>query len=372
MSKSKVIAFYLPQYRPVDENDRWFGKGFTEWTSVAKSKPLFKGHIQPKVPADLGFYDLRIPEVREQQVELAKEAGIEAFCYYHYWFGNKQTILEKTLQEVVASGSPDFPFCLCWANESWYKKAWHSDTGYLSQELLLDQQYYGQQDYDEHFYFLLDTFKDRRYYKIDGRLVFIIYNLDDFKKGDVNAFKARWQELAKANGLPGFYFVSFAITEEDALSERHKAFDATILSLLRAPVVGKKDSFIKSKQTAVVFLLSKWFNHSLRPLDYRKVYHQFASKCFSDKRIFPVIIPNWDNSPRRGAGGTIFYNATPEYFKKHVEEVIQLVKDKKDKDNIIFLKSWNEWGEGNYMEPDLEFGHGYLQALREALDSIEL
>ena len=141
-----ILAFYLPQYRPVEENDKWFGKGFTEWTSVAKAKPLFRNHYQPKVPADLGFYDLRIPEVREQQVELAKEAGVTAFCYYHYWFGNNQTILEETLQEIVTSGSPDFPFCLCWANESWYRKCWHSDTNYLSQEIIFEQKYPGEQD----------------------------------------------------------------------------------------------------------------------------------------------------------------------------------------------------------------------------------
>ncbi len=371
MSKSKIIALYLPQYRPVEENDRWFGKGFTEWTSVAKTKPLFKGHIQPRVPTDLGFYDLRIPEVREEQVALAKEAGISAFCYYHYWFGNKQTILEKTLQEVVASGSPDFPFCLCWANESWYKKCWHSDTGYLSQELLFDQQYPGQQDYDEHFYFLLNTFKDKRYYKIDGRLVFVVYNLNDFKKGNVEEFKARWQQLAKENGLPEFYFISFATTELEVEQDDHKSFDATILSLLRNPVVGNDTSFIRRRLVSFRGLFSKWFNRPMLRFDYGKVYHKFSSPLFTNPRVYPVMIPNWDNSPRRGAGGTIFYNSTPENFKKHAIEILELIKNKKPEDQIVFLKSWNEWGEGNYMEPDLEYGHGYIDALREAINTIE-
>lgn len=371
MSKPKVIALYLPQYRPVVENDKWFGKGFTEWTSVAKSKPLFKGHLQPRVPADLGFYDLRLSEVREQQVELAKVAGVAAFCYYHYWFGNKQTILEKTLQEVVAERTPDFPFCLCWANESWYKKCWHSDTGYLSQELLFDQQYPGQQDYDDHFYFLLDVFKDKRYYKIDGRLVFVVYNLVDFKKGNVEEFKARWQILAKENGLPGFYFVSFANTESEIELPEHKHFDATILCLLKKPVIGDNQSFLSRRFVSLKGLFSKWFNKPMITFDYSKVYHDFSSITFKNTRVYPVLLPNWDNSPRRGAGGTIFYNSTPGFFKKHCQEVFNLVCEKEEKDNIVFLKSWNEWGEGNYMEPDLEYGHGYIDALREAIDSVE-
>lgn len=371
MSKAKVIALYLPQYRPVVENDSWFGKGFTEWTSVAKSKPLFKGHLQPRVPADLGFYDLRMPEVREEQSKLAKEAGVTAFCYYHYWFGNKQTILEKTLQEVVSSGHPDFPFCLCWANESWYKKCWHSDTGYLSQELLFDQQYPGQEDYDEHFYFLLETFKDERYYKIDGKLVFVVYNLNDFKKGNVEEFKNRWQELAEQNGLPGFYFISFANTETEVEQLDHKAFDATILCLLKKPIYGDSKSFLRKRFVSFKGLFSKWFNRPMITFDYSKVYHAFSSPLFKESRVYPVLLPNWDNSPRRGAGGTIFYNSTPEFFKKHCEEVFGLVSQKNDDENIVFLKSWNEWGEGNYMEPDLDYGHGYLDALKEALSKYE-
>lgn len=361
-----IIAFYLPQYRPVEENDKWFGKGFTEWTSVAKTKPLFKNHYQPKVPADLGFYDLRISAVREQQAELAKEAGITAFCYYHYWFGNKQTILEETLQEVLAEGKPDFPFCLCWANESWYRKCWHSDTNYLSQEIIFEQKYPGDEDVDAHFYFLLDAFKDKRYYKVNGKLVFVIYNLDDFKKGDVHAFMSRWQELAVENDLPGFYFVSYSTNEIDVVSDKHKGFDATILSLFKSPVVGIRKSVLISKFHSLLSFASSILGHSLDALDYGKVYHKFSSKLFSKDNIYPTLVPNWDNSPRRGAGGTIYYNSTPANFRKHIDEVFELIKDKPSANNLVFLKSWNEWGEGNYMEPDLLYGHGYIEELRKA------
>lgn len=369
--KPKVIAFFLPQYRPVVENDEWFGKGFTEWTSVAKSVPLFKGHLQPKVPSDLGFYDLRLPEIRMQQAELAKEAGISAFCYYHYWFGNNKTILEKTLEEIVESGSPDFPFCLCWANESWYKKCWHSDTGYLSQELLLEQQYPGEKDDEEHFYALLKTFKDPRYYRIKGKLAFVVYNLDDFRKGNVEAFKHKWQQLAKENGLPGFYFISYTVTENDVRNTRHSTFDATILSLFKSPVIGKQYSSFRRRINSVKGLISSKIGMSLVKFDYAKIRHMFVSEICKKNNIYPVLIPNWDNSPRRGSGGLIYYNSTPEEFEKHVYDVMELIKDKPEEDQIIFLKSWNEWGEGNYMEPDLVYGKGYIKALKKVIKLFE-
>ena len=175
MNKPKIIAFYLPQYHPVKENNEWFGEGFTEWTNVAKAKPLFKGHDQPRVPRDLGFYDLRIPEVRAKQAELAKEAGVDAFCYYHYWFGNGKKLLEMPLERVVELGEPNFPFCVCWANHSWYKKDWNPDTKVLTENLLVEQTYPGDKDIIEHFLYLLPAFKDPRYYKIDGRLVFFFF-----------------------------------------------------------------------------------------------------------------------------------------------------------------------------------------------------
>ena len=171
----QVIAFYLPQYHPIKENNEWFGPGFTEWTLVAKSKPLFKGHVQPKIPADLGFYDLRLSEVREEQAHLAKEASISAFCYYHYWFGNGKVLLEGPLNSIIKEGKPDFPFCLCWANHSWYKKQWNPQTSLLDESLLMEQTYPGDEDIVNHFNYLLPAFKDHRYYQIKGKLAFVIY-----------------------------------------------------------------------------------------------------------------------------------------------------------------------------------------------------
>ena len=172
--KARVIALYLPQYHPVAENDKYWGKGFTEWTNVAKAKPLFKGHYQPRIPADLGFYDLRLPQVRKAQAELAKEAGIEGFCYWHYWFGNGKEVLQMPFDEVVKSGEPDFPFCLGWALHDWTTKTWEKGSSIAKDTMIFKQEFPGEEDDIKHFYRLLDAFKDKRYIKVDGKLLFSI------------------------------------------------------------------------------------------------------------------------------------------------------------------------------------------------------
>ena len=359
--KAKVIAYYLPQYHPTKENDEWWGKGFTEWTMVAKAKPLFKGHVQPKIPADLGFYDLRLPQVREEQAELAKQAGIDAFCYWHYWFGNGKQLLEKPLQEVVESGKPDFPFCLGWANHSWHKKQWNSKVSRLDQTLLVEMKYPGIQDFEDHFYRMLPMFKDRRYYKIDGRLVFLIYFLPDVPLLD--KMLSLWQELAAKNGLPGFYFIGHVNNDEEIKYAKKFSFDHLVYEN-HFPAMSFENMTLNRVRTVMSTILKtplKVFKYSdfIKRLDYTPIVN-------SDD-IFPTIYPNWDTSPRRGVGGSILVNATPKLFKQHVKRVLDILSKKDPKDRIMFLKSWNEWGEGNYMEPDLEYGRQRIDALREVL-----
>src|SRR5690606_5655606 len=199
--KARVIAFYLPQYHPIPENDETWGKGFTEWTNVGKARPLFKGHYQPRVPADLGYYDLRLPEVREAQAQMAREAGIEGFMYWHYWFGNGKRVLERPFNEVLESGKPDFPFCLGWANHSWSTKTWISN--YSKDKMILEQLYLGQQDYIDHFYTVLPAFQDKRYLKVDDKPFFLIYAPLEFP--EVSYFMKLWKELAVQNGLKGIH-----------------------------------------------------------------------------------------------------------------------------------------------------------------------
>lgn len=365
----RIIAFYLPQYHPTPDNDKWWGKGFTEWTNVGKAKPLFKGHYQPKVPADLGYYDLRLPQVRAAQAELAKEAGIEGFCYYHYWFGNGKQELELPFNEVLRTGEPDFPFCLCWANESWHAKFWDKNGKASSKKMLIEQQYLGHEDNMKHFYSLLQAFKDKRYLKVQGKLLFMIYQPFDFV--NVSEFIQDWQNLAAENGLDGFYFVGQLngaqqnLTQERIDRAMALGFDAVNTVRLGCAV---------SQRSLAKKILQKLYRIMKRmPVitRYKDACSSFVSKEDSEPKVYPTIIPNWDHTPRSGRNGYILYGSTPELFRNHVKDVLGVVKNKPVEDRIIFLKSWNEWGEGNYMEPDIRFGKKYIEALHSELSTMK-
>lgn len=361
--KIDVIAFYLPQYYPTKENNEWYGPGFTEWTNVGKAKPLFRGHYQPKVPADLGYYDLRLPEVRAKQAELAKEAGISAFCYYHYWFGNGVQMLDMPLKEVIRLSEPDFPFCICWANHSWYKKTWDSTTNTLNNKPLIKQEYPGVEDICNHFYSLLDCFKDPRYYRIGGKLVFVIYHIDEIPNPSL--FLDKWSELAEKEGLPGFLFMAYS---DDVTRISHLSYSLcerivlsckyNIDSLGHKTSIRKLSRFTKSLAARILHL-------PLNKHEYKDILDKLTTPLFQEEKVVPVLFPNWDNTPRRNEGALILNNTSPDLFYKHCLDVFSMIKDKTNK--TVFIKSWNEWGEGNYMEPCLKYGHGYIDALSKAL-----
>lgn len=357
--KPRIFAFYLPQYHPFKENDEWWGKGFTEWTNVARVRKLFPGHDQPHIPADLGFYDLRMSETRERQAELAREAGIEGFCYYEYWFGHGRRLMERPLEEVIKCGKPDFPFCLAWANHSWYKKLWDpKQPG--KDKLLIEQEYPGEEDYTAHFNALLPAFRDKRYIRVNGKLFYIIYDSVGFK--DVATFIKTWRRLAQENGLNDFYFVATDYNSEHRQDLLGKGFDAThnvdhLNIYHKSSVVGKVLRTIGRKYLHIpmIYKYSDAIKYMLHP-DCRK------------REVIPVIAPNWDHSPRSGARALVMTHSEPKYFKKLAKKAIEMVKDKPGEEQIIMIKSWNEWGEGNYMEPDMKYGHGYIKALSEAIE----
>lgn len=352
--KARIIAFYLPQFHPFKENDEWWGKGFTEWTNVAKARPLFRGHAQPHIPADLGFYDLRLAETREQQAELAKEAGIDGFCYWHYWFGNGKQLLERPLQEVVKLGKPDFPFCLGWANHSWMKKLWSSEISPTNYELLIEQTYPdGTEDIDRHFYTMLPAFQDKRYMRIDNRLIFLVY--EPRNNPQMKLHMERWQELAQKEGLGGFYFIAQCKRKEELELYRQLPFDALNYDCLYY-------FFDATKMRKVIAYL---FRHPITT-KYKEILKKYETSYIKED-VYPTIYPNWDTTPRRGTIGTLFKNSTPEVFEQHVRQIIDCAPINPDGEKVIFLKSWNEWAEGNYMEPDTQFGHQYLTALHNAL-----
>lgn len=370
INRIHTIAFYLPQFHPIKENNEWFGEGFTEWTNVGKSKPLFIGHYQPKVPADLGYYDLRLAEVREQQTKLAKEAGIDAFCYYHYWFGNGRQIMEKPFEDVVNSKSPDFPFCLCWANHSFYRKNWNSDTKALDTELLIEQEYPGDDDIENHFYSLLKAFKDSRYYCINGHPLFVVYDIK--RLPNPHNFFNKWNELASKEGLESFYFLTYTINVEDVNSYPFNLGNGVILTLINNAFTSGLHTRNAKRIKYIRELIGEFLKLPLLVMPYKKAIKYMTHPIMAENNTIPCIAPNWDVSPRRGRGATILHKSTPALFYELVSNAISLIKRKPDKNRILFIKSWNEWGEGNYMEPDLRYGKGYIKALRKALDENEL
>lgn len=382
--KARVIALYLPQFHPTPENDRWWGPGFTEWTNVAKAKPLFRGHHQPRIPADLGFYDLRLPETREQQAQLAREAGVEGFCYYHYWFGNGRQLLERPLQEVVASGKPDFPFCICWANHTWSNKTWERKSAVQKNSVLMEQTYPGTEDDIAHFNTLLPMFKDRRYMTVDGKLIFAIYDPFGFK--NVQQFIATWRRLAEENGLPGFHFIGMTPstltirTAPDGTRQRVMPNLESSAEIYRRVLdlgfdavnsLGKRRGEMlyegKWKNIAKTVLRHIGFPTGSMRYDYERTVRNYFAPEDTWENVYPSILPQWDRTPRVASMDGVYVNATPEKFENHIRQALSLIKDKQPEHRILFLKSWNEWGEGNYVEPDMEWGHGFIDAIRNAV-----
>lgn len=373
--KARVIAFYLPQYHPTPENDKFWGKGFTEWTNVAKAVPLFHGHEQPRIPADLGFYDLRLPEIAAQQAELAKEAGIEGFCYWHYWFGGGQETLQMPLDRMVSAGSPDYPFCIGWANHDWTTKSWTKGKARQRPQTIFKQQYLGEDDHLRHFERLLPAFLDKRYITVDGKLLFVLFDIDAFV--DFKAFKDCWNRLAKKHGLPGFHFVGLAHSldpqtttslEKYAGEKFKRYFDAGYDGLysinqkyaeMKAGGLFHKAVYSFFRRLLPGFLVEKY--------KYSDVMRNYYTPLDKKEHVYPQLLAGWDRSPRSGKNAIIYYEDTPEEFKKVSARVIELVKNKDPEHRIIFLNSWNEWGEGAYMEPDLRHGKGKIKALATVL-----
>ena len=380
--KARVIALYLPQYHPIPENNEWWGPGFTEWNNVVKARPLFRGHYQPRIPADLGFYDLRLPEVREQQAQLAREAGVEGFCYYHYWFGGGKQLLERPFNEVLASGKPDLPFCLCWANHDWTNKTWKKGSS-LRRDSMIMQMHYDFDDHVRHFNALLPAFRDHRYIKVDGKPVFAIWAPRKFP--EITRFIELWQSLAKENGLQGIHFIGYTDNVRKTVRDENgkqtfwdvnqagnvyreilsMGFDAVMSSgLYRAQTLSEG----RLRTVLATFINSNTAFHIPFRSDYAKTMRHYYVEEDAWENVYPTLLPQWDRTPRAGIQTNPLVDSTPEKFQRTIEDALQLVKDKNPEHQILFLKAWNEWGEGNYVEPDQKFGHGYLNAIRTALD----
>ncbi len=380
--KPRIIGLYLPQYHPIPENDEWWGKGFTEWNNVVKARPLFRGHYQPRFPADLGFYDLRLPEVREQQAQLAREAGLEGFCYYHYWFGNGKQLLERPFEEVLRSGKPDFPFCLCWANHDWTNKTWEKGSS-LRRDTMIMKMEYSREDHIAHFHHLLPAFKDSRYIKVDGKPLFAVWMPKSIP--NCKEFIDVWQQMARENGLPGIHFVGQTENTGKALqgqkanyysTDMAKEYYQSVIDLGFDAVMSqgflRATALAKGRHKMMLEMLAfKSFRPTYSRIDYSQLMDNYYVPEDGSENVYPTLLPQWDRTPRAGKKTFLLTDSTPEKFQYYTEKAIKLVANKQPEHQILFLKAWNEWGEGNYVEPDQRFGHGWLDAIRNAIENSE-
>ena len=354
----RTIAFYLPQFHPIPENDKWWGKGFTEWTNVTKAKPLFKGHYQPHLPADLGFYDLRLSETREAQAALAREHGIYGFCYYHYWF-NGRRVLERPFNEVLATGKPDFPFCLCWANENWTRR-WDGQEN----EVLL-KQIYSREDDIQHIRSLIPAFKDSRYIKINGKPLFLIYRIGHLPEPAETI--RRWRAEVVAAGLPGLYLANIeSFPNEHGLVNKLGLNAAVEFApdwlCLPSPIQPHlcKLPFLRK----VIWRIS-WRNN--RIMHYTELKEAMRSKPKASYLRYRCVTPMWDNAARRNKNAFAFIGSTPAIYGQWLRETISNFVSPTTEENFVFINAWNEWAEGSHLEPCQKWGRQYLEATKTAL-----
>ncbi len=350
----RSVAFYLPQFHPIPENDEWWGPGFTEWVNVVQARPRFRGHHQPHLPADLGYYDLRLAEVRAAQADLARSYGIDAFCYYHYWFEGRR-LLERPFGEVLASGEPDFPFCLAWANESW-TRVWN---GGESQVLM--RQTYSEEDDRCHLRALATAFSDRRYLRIGGRPVFLVYRPG--RLPDARRTTDVWRREAERLGLGELYLCCVEAFEKEARPPGEWGFDAAVqfapqVSLL-GPRVGEPGRAARAVRRALHPRSPYRLNQVHR---YDRAVEGHLSAATPSYKRFPCVTPGWDNSSRRRGGARVLVGSTPGAYEFWVRTVAERFAPDSPEENLLFVNAWNEWAEGNHLEPCQRWGRSYLEA----------
>ncbi len=360
-SPPRLIALYLPQFHPIPENDEWWGEGFTEWRNVSKAEPLFPGHYQPHVPSELGYYDLRDEEARIAQTELAKQYGIEGFCYYHYWF-NGHRLLEHPLSEVLKSGKPDFPFCVCWANENWTRR-WDGEEN----EILMRQNY-SEEDDRLHIRSLLPVFEDKRYIRVNGKPFFLVYRTENMPNPARTA--EIWREEARKAGVGELY-----LCRVESISKSDPAdinFDAAVEFApdwwnKGAQLKADPNVFSQNKGDVGEVINDNWI-HS-----YQDLVDDMMDKEVPAYKWFRCVTPSWDNWARRKDGANIFLGSTPDKFQRWLLNMIDSsLLRLRGEERIVFVNAWNEWAEGNHLEPDQKFGRGYLEATKRALDESKL
>lgn len=354
----RPVAIYLPQFHPIPENDAWWGRGFTEWTNVTAAKPLFQGHYQPHLPTDSGYYDLRVPEVREAQAEMARAYGIHGFCYYHYWFKGKR-LLERPFEEVLHSGKPDFPFMLLWANETWSRR-WLGEE----RDILIKQEYSAADD-QKHASYLANVFTDPRYIRVNGRPVFVIYRPLDLP--DARATIDRIRQAANKAGLEPLIVAS---NSHVAINRQHELLDMGFdLVLDFSPQLGVLPQFMDNRFSWKRFwrngLKHGQFDGKLKLYSYVEALEAMISIEPPDfSKAMPCVFVGWDNVPRRGANGIVVYGNDPEMFEAELRRAKAKLEVTEGNHDLLFINAWNEWAEGNHLEPDKKNGPAFLESIK--------
>jgi lipopolysaccharide biosynthesis protein len=347
----RAIALYFPQFHPIPENDQWWGRGFSEWRNVVRAQPLFLGHYQPHLPADLGFYDLRVAETRLAQAELAAAYGIHGFCYYHYWFQGRR-LLDRPFREVLQSGQPNFPFCLCWANENW-TRVWDGQ----SQHVLLQQTYSDEDDLN-HLRWLATAFRDARYIRIDGKPLFLVYRA--LQLPSASRTTALWRDEARKLGLGELFLCRVESFPEERGDPKALGFDAAVefqpdwSTLDDLPTVRSPNRRYRDREDRIY--------------DYAAVVERMLRREAPSYRRLPCAMPSWDNTSRRKREAVILHGASPALYERWLDGALRQSFQGLSEERIVFINAWNEWGEGNHLEPDQRFGRGYLEATKRVLD----
>jgi glycosyltransferase involved in cell wall biosynthesis len=348
----RLIAFYLPQFHPIQENDAWWGRGFTEWRNVARAEPQFPGHYQPHVPADLGFYDLRLAETRQRQVDLARAAGIHGFCYYHYWFDSKR-LLNRPFDEVLASGKPDFPFALCWANDPWSRR-WDG-----REDDLLQAQTYSHKDDVAHIRWLLPALADPRAITVEEKPMFLVYRASHLPEPARTC--ETWKREVEKAGLPGIHLVAVETAWDLGWDATQVGFDAKVLF---QPQFGWLITHVSGLAGGRRRLPGK---EDLQVYDYDVVVDALDDLEPTPYRRYESVFPAWDNSARVGDRAVVIHNSSPFSYERWLGAAVARARREDVEHRLVFINAWNEWAEGCHLEPDLLHGHAYLEATRRAV-----
>lgn len=366
---TRLMAIYLPQFHCIPENDEWWGNGFTEWVNVKRGKAFYPGHYQPREPLDDNYYDLSDLKVLEKHTRMARRAGINGFCFYHYYFCGKK-LLEKPIENYRDNSKETFPYCLIWANQSWARTWYRANVG---KSILLQQTYGERDEWKKHFEYLLSFFKDERYIKINNKPVYIIYLPQEIRCR--KEMFSLWNVLAKENGFAGIYLI--AMNTSIGKDNKSNYYDAYMDF---EPMCSMKNDNSYRR------FLQKWKSNYLDRIqvnEQKRINRLWVRNAYSytylcrtiekrmkhlDEKTMIGVFSGWDNTARKDQNGVVVEGSSPNKFYRHLKKVLKYSND--NKKEFVIINAWNEWSEGAYIEPDKKYRYNYLKAIKLAVDAI--